>query len=107
MKMNHKEQWANQVLNSLDGIQRAKPDDALLSQIMDKLPATELTVTVSRWQLCWTAVAACLLIVINFYVFTADNNIRQANVAPETTSMRTEQTELTTNTSLFSDYSLY
>lgn len=93
--MNKKEQWKDDILSSLDDIQRAIPDEVLLSQIMEKLPKNTLTTAMPRWQLRWAAVAACLLVALNVYVFFASDNKLQ------------EATLTTDYVALLSDYSLY
>lgn len=64
--MNKQDNWTDEVLNSLNGIQKAVPSHALLDRVMAQLPTNNL---MPKWQLRLTAVAACLLIALNIYVF--------------------------------------
>lgn len=99
--MNKKERWKDDVLNSLDDVQRAIPDEILLSQIMARLPENTLTMNLSRWQLRWVAVAACVLVVANIYVFNLEN--RTMITASKTETIALSEEAMT----LFNDYSLY
>lgn len=101
--MRKKQQWINDVLSSLDGIQRAEPDGELLTQIMAKLPENPLLTVIPVWQLRWEGVAACLLLALNFYVLNVGSELT-------TTVSATSQTPIVINDdamTLFSDYSLY
>lgn len=103
--MNDKTQWRDEILNSLDDIQRAIPDEILLSQIMARLPENTLTMNLPRWQLRWAAMAACLLVVANLYVLiSADKELIPATTT--TIALSTPETE-TEMLALFNDYSLY
>lgn len=89
--MRKKQQWTNDVLSSLDSIQRAEPDAELLTQIMAKLPENPLLTVIPAWQLRWGGVAACLLLALNLYALGVDSN----------------QPTATNEMALISDYSLY
>lgn len=102
--MKNKTQWRDEVLSSLDDIQRAIPDEILLSQIMDRLPENTLMMNLSHWQLRWAAMAACLLVVINLYVLKADKTSISATTTTITLSTQETETEML---ALFNDYSLY
>lgn len=109
--MKQKEQWTNDILDSLGGIQRAQPDEVLLSRIMAALPDNPLIATIPRWQLRWAAVAACVLVVANIaniYVLNVGRGLTTTGLA--TTVSATSQTTTVINDdamTLFSDYSLY
>ena len=89
--MNKQDKWTDEVLNSLDGIQKATPSDALLNRIMTKLPKNNI---MPKWQLRMTAAAACLLIALNIYVFDT--------VESETYNTSTSEYDM-----IVDDFSLY
>ncbi len=89
--MNNKENWVEQVLQSLDGIQRAQPADHVFSNIEMQLPIRQTFHTIPIRQLSWIAVAACVLITLNIYVFT----------------LNSASTSESTQSELITDYSLY
>lgn len=62
--MDKKEQWANEVIQSLKGMQKATPSDALFDKILQQLPTQQITV-ISLKRLAWIATAACVMIAIN------------------------------------------
>lgn len=106
--MKQKEQWTNDILDSLGGIQRAEPDEVLLSRIMAALPDNPLIARIPRWQLRWAAVAACVLVVANIYVLNVGRGLTTTGLT--TTVSATSQTTTVINDdamTLFSDYSLY
>lgn len=69
LEMNNKEQWADEVLQSLDGIQKAKPNPELFAKITNKLYAEKQSKIIPLKQLGWVAAAACLLLALNIYTF--------------------------------------
>ena len=89
--MNNQDKWTNEVLNSLEGIQKAVPNDSLLDRVMAQLPKNN---QMPQRQLRWIAVAAGLLIGLNIYMFSFD----------EQTSSNASASEYV---SLVEDYSLY
>lgn len=99
-----KEQWQNDVLNSLDDIQRAIPDEILLSQIMARLPENTLTTKMPRWQLRWAVAAACLLVAVNLYVLNTVDHTWQTGMVKAQASLSGQASD---NIPLFTDYSLY
>lgn len=76
--MNKNEQWADEVLKSLDGIQRAKPSNQLFDKINDQLKHEKRAKIVPLKRLSWVAVAAFVVITINIYIFKSgmQNNTR-------------------------------
>lgn len=105
--MNHDEQWIDSVMNSLEGIRKAEPDDAVLYQLMAKLPRKSLSTTLSFRQLRWAAVAAGVVVAFNLYatVKLGDSEGRQAVVVGNVSAYINADTD--TNVSLLNDYSLY
>ncbi len=93
--MNKKEQWANEVLDSLNGIKKASPDSDLFNKIVAQLPTENSTKIIPLSYLSWVAVAACLIICVNIYVFNATLNTTK------------QEQELVTTTTVLSDYSIY
>lgn len=93
--MNEKDTWANEILQSLEGIQKASPSDDLFAKIMEQIPEAIPTNIIPLKRLGWIAVAACFLIGINVYVFDlgTTNNIK---------TQSTQQYD-----KLMTDYSLY
>jgi len=89
--MNKKDDWTDDVLNSLEGIQKATPSVELLDRVMAQLPKNNI---MPKWQLRLTAVAASLLIALNIYVFDYDK--QEASSQPSTEYVK-----------LIEDYSLY
>lgn len=77
--MDKKEQWANEVLQSLEGIQRAKPNANLFAEITAKLPKKTVKIIPLK-RLRWAAVAACVIIAANIYVFSSGINQTQQNI---------------------------
>ena len=90
---NKKEQWADEVMNSLTHLEKAEPDDQLFARITAQLPRTKLAKVIPLNRLVWIATAACVAIAINIYVLS--------------TKMKSDQNELTANIGLLSDYSIY
>jgi|GEM_PF-6240415 len=89
--MNKLDNWTDQVLNSLDGIQKAAPSLDLLDRVMAQLPQNNV---MPKWQLRLTAAAACLLIALNIYVFDFDK--QESSKQPSTEYVK-----------LVEDFSLY
>lgn len=67
--MKNKEQWANEVLQSLEGIQRAEPSADLFAKISQKLPKEKVINRIPLKHLSWAAAAACIVIAVNVFVF--------------------------------------
>ncbi len=78
-EMKNKEQWANEVLQSLEGIQRAEPSADLFAKISQKLPKEKVIKMIPLKHLKWVAAAACVLIVINIFVFKSSIQTEQPN----------------------------
>lgn len=93
--MDKKEQWAEEVMQSLKGIERAKPSSDLFAKISSHLPDTEVVNIVPARRMAWVAAAACLIIGLNVYVFT--NEIK-------TSSKAISQVD---DTQLLNNYTLY
>lgn len=62
--MDKKEQWADEVIQSLEGIKKVTPSDALFDKILQQLPAKQVVVIPLK-RLAWVATAACVMIAIN------------------------------------------
>lgn len=62
--MDKKEQWANEVIQSLEGLKKATPSDALFDKILQQLPSQNVAV-ISLKRLAWVAAAASVVIVLN------------------------------------------
>jgi len=90
---NKKEQWANEVLNSLAHLQKAEPDADLFDKIAAQLPQIKCTKTIPLKRLLWIATAACIAIAVNIYVLSA--------------KIKSDQNNLSANVSLINDYSIY
>ncbi len=67
--MDKKEKWANEVLQSLDGMQKAEPKADVFTKIITQINANEAVKIIPLKRLGWIAVAACLIIGLNLYVF--------------------------------------
>ncbi len=92
--MDKKLQWADEVLESLNGIQRAKPSNELFDKIMLELPKNKQNQIIPLKRLRWIAAAACLVVGLNVVVFSSKISTKQI-------------TENTENYHLINDYSLY
>lgn len=90
--MNQKEEWANEVLQSLDGIKRAEPQGDLFAKITAQISEEKIVKIIPLKRLVWVAAAACIIIAVNVYSFT-----------PELTSVENQLVK----TELLTDYSLY
>lgn len=93
--MNRKEQWVEEIMNSLDGIESAEPRADLFEKITAQLPADKVVEIIPLRRLRWVAVAACFIITLNIYVFR--HEIR-------TEFVTTRQID---NTDLLDSYALY
>jgi hypothetical protein len=60
----NKEQWINEVMNSLEGITPAQPDDGLFERITEKLRKPQTTKIMNPYPAQWAA-AAILLLALN------------------------------------------
>jgi len=94
--MNKKGKWAEEVLQSLDGIQRAEPADDLFDKIMAKLPEKKQAVIIPIKRIRWIVAAACLVIGLNIYVFSIGMRSSQKENMSESQSIE-----------LITDFSLY
>lgn len=94
--MDKKEQWVNEVLQSLDGIEKAEPKADLFAKITDKISKGEVTKIIPLQQLRWVAAAACIIIGVNIYVFTS------GITTTKNTNINTTETY-----QILSNYSLY
>ena len=68
--MDAKESWINNTLNSLNGIQRATADPALLSNVLVKTDHNGSNITWFRQAKYWQ-VAAGLAFLVSFNIYTA------------------------------------
>jgi len=94
--MNKKEKWADEVLQSMDGMKRAEPADDLFDKIMAKIPEKEQAVIIPIKRLRWLVAAACLVIGLNIYVFSIGIQSSQKGDTSESQSIE-----------LLTDFSLY
>lgn len=67
--MNVKEQWAEDVIESVSEIKRAKPSNDLFDQILMDISKQE-SALIGLQSICWTALVASLVIGFNVYVLT-------------------------------------
>lgn len=94
--MDKKSQWAEDVLNSLDGIKSAKPNNDLFAKIQAQLPIIKEVKVIPLKRLRWLAVASCVVIALNIYVFTGELKVNTTEVA-----------QTTNNNELLTNYSFY
>lgn len=80
--MNERERWADEVLNSFSGIERATPGDGLFDKIRMELPEQEEHVILNR-HLGWVAMIASVVIGFNLYVLTLDKQTDFVDVYTE------------------------
>ena len=92
--MSKPEEWADEIMNSLEGIQRAKPRADLFDAIDAKIDALPQPKVIPIRRLAWVAAAACVVIFVNIYSLTSSTNTEIAE-------------EQGTETPLLSDYSIY
>lgn len=95
-KMDQKEKWVNDVLESIEGLERAKPSDALFAKINSRLPNKTQVKIVPLKKLYWIAVAACAILVINIFVFSSE-------IKESTNEMKNN----TDQAQLFNDFNIY
>lgn len=91
--MDKKQQWADEVLNSLEGIKRAIPKDDLLGEIITRIPNKKESEIIPLKHIRWIAVAASVVIMVNVYALRLQKN----------SSNNTEE-NLETQISLLTDY---
>jgi hypothetical protein len=70
----NKEQWANEVLASIEGVKRACPANNLFEKINAQLHNTVQVKIIPLRKLFWAAAAACILITVNIFELTASSN---------------------------------
>lgn len=75
--MEHKEQWANNVFASIEGIKRASPTDVLFTKINSKLNDLGEVKIIPLSNLGWAAAAACIMIALN--IFALSNSVEGGN----------------------------
>lgn len=90
--MNKKEQWASEIMQSLDGMQRAEPKTDLFAKITAQLPVKKQAKIVPLKHLRWIAAVACAIIAVNIYVFDASIKSKK-----QTTYSQSMKTNLVTN----------
>jgi len=75
---NDKEKWMDDVLNSMQGSQRAQPKSSLYAQIENKLdtPTTDI-IPIYQWRTI--AASAILLFILNFYAAYEFNQSQPLN----------------------------
>lgn len=65
--MNRKEHWAEEVFQSIEGMQRASPPDDLFEKINHRISEKNTRRTIPLRRLKWAAAAACFLLILNGY----------------------------------------
>ncbi|MGB1243424.1 MAG: hypothetical protein ACPG49_12930 [Chitinophagales bacterium] len=95
---NEKEQWKNSILNSLEGIQKASPNERIFLKIKQKVGQQSAKV-IPMNRVRMAAAAAVLLFAIN--AFSIAHYLK--NSAPNQTEIVSHQN----NSNLISDYKLY
>ncbi|MFK7906460.1 MAG: hypothetical protein AB8B69_15120 [Chitinophagales bacterium] len=95
---NEKEQWKDSILNSLEGIQKASPDDALFLKITQRI-GQKATKIIPMNRVRMAAAAAVLLFVLNAFSI--------AHYLKNNPSSQTEVAVNQGNPNLISDYKLY
>jgi hypothetical protein len=94
--MDKKEKWAEEVLQSIEELERATPPDALFAKINNQLPKHKKTKIIPLHKIGWAAAAACILISANIFAFSSSINEYDTN----------EQATLYEN-QLLTDYEIY
>lgn len=64
----NQEKWVNDILNSLDGVQRAEPSPFLFAKIRNRLSKTPAPIYVSERVAWLTAASFALLFLLNYQV---------------------------------------
>jgi len=72
--MEQKEQWANEVLLSIEGFERARPSDTLFAKINSKITDKAQAKIIPIRKLYWVAVAASAVLVLNVMTFSYEIN---------------------------------
>lgn len=91
--MDKRDEWANEVLNSMAGAKRAEPNPELFAKIQSKLSEGKVVKLIPIRRISWVA-AACLCIIANVYVF---NTKLKQNTTNETIA----------DNKIVADYKLY
>jgi|GEM_PF-2926807 len=73
----NKEAWVNEVIASTNGMKKAIPNQKLFSKIVQKLPNEKKVKIVSFKYLRWVAVAACLFVGVNVFVFVSKYSLNR------------------------------
>ena len=94
--METEEQWADDILKSLDGIKKAEPGADLFAKITAQLPEENDVKIIPLQRLVWLAAAASIVIAINIHVFNTQNNT-DANSTSETTELLNDYVLYKTN----------
>ncbi|WP_025741780.1 hypothetical protein [Aquimarina pacifica] len=71
--MDKKEQWADDILHSLEGAKRAIPKNDLFDEILAKIPEKKENKIIPLVHLTWIAAAAVAIIVVNVYALQLQN----------------------------------
>ena len=72
--MKNAEQFADEILQSAQHIERAKAPDFLLENILNKIDKEEVNKIIPLKKLKWLSIAASLLIAGNLLVLSLENN---------------------------------
>lgn len=72
--MMKKEQWADEVLKSIEGIQRAIPKEHLFDKIMVQVSSKEDVRVIPLRYVKWIAAAAIMVFALNIYALKLHTN---------------------------------
>ena len=93
--MKNAEQFADEILQSAQHIERAKAPDFLLENILNKIDKEEVNKIIPLKKLKWLSIAASLLIAGNLLVLSLENNtenpVEQSNNAESLPRWRVQQ----------------
>ncbi len=76
-----KENWINEVMGSLDGLQRAEPNPFLFAKIRNRLVTRPVTTYVPTRTVWLTAASFVLLTVVNWQVYSRLTESSQADTS--------------------------
>lgn len=72
--MNKKEQWADAILNSFEGIKSASPKDDLFDKIISNIPRKNEIKIISIKQIGWVSIAVSIVIILNISALRLQKN---------------------------------
>ena len=75
-----KDNWQNEVLKSLDGLQQVEPNDALWIKIENRLLREPIRIKMVSKPKIWAAAASIIFLLgINIFVFTQNSHLIRNN----------------------------